>query len=105
MPAGQYTFDRTDIAPVGVILRSADGRTGAIATGQRIDDTYMTDAVTPGITFERVGDEYFLSDIWAGPGYSGIQIDTSGARKEAARERAAAKPETVVIVAVATGSR
>jgi len=51
------------------------------------------------LTFRRYGGDYFLVNVWAGPGIGGRSIPMSSSEKERAKSASLGKPEVVTILA------
>src|SRR5438094_822043 len=64
LPAGQYTFERNQLIPQLVMIRSTDGRTTARGFTTRVySHTSQTQAK---LVFHRYGNQYFLAQVWRG---------------------------------------
>ena len=77
LPAGQYALDQGP-APGIVMIRSADGKSGAFVLTYAAFSAVAHDK--PSLVFHRYGSTYYLSEVW-GPGNDGRKLPP------AARER------------------
>ena len=100
MPAGEYTMDAGRLSPGVLMVRNSESADDAIALGQPQGASYMAKTTTPELIFNRVGDRYFLSQVWTGFNGNGIEVSPSRDQKKAAREQAANEFDTVVVAAL-----
>ena len=79
-PAGKYTLKRADDTNPGVLEISNDKGRGTIffdvETAQAKKDPRQTKLV-----FEKIGDQYFLSEIWASGTNVGYRLPKTNAEK------------------------
>jgi len=94
LPAGNYTVEpySKDNNNVWLIQRRYTNTTALVTTNPvRANETQEKST----LVFQKIGDQYFLSQIWTGGGNSGRQLRTPNVKNEVAKiER-----ETVVIAA------
>jgi hypothetical protein len=81
MPAGQYTVKRLDsVNPNAMEIRSADGAERLVFL------VGSAQAVTPSdqtkLVFDRVGDHYFLSEIFEVGNRTGVELKQSRAERQ-----------------------
>lgn len=82
LPAGEYTISQNTLNGV-VYLRSVDGKPAAGA---------ITHGVAPNVAgkasklvFNKYGDTYFLSEVWASTVYTGWKLRATPAEREFAK--------------------
>ena len=94
MPAGSYELQK--VGDRATLIASADGAAKKIVLSYHCESREMQD---PKLVFDKIGDRYFLSQIWMTQSESGLQLPASKLEKEV-RMSANAEPagaETVVI--------
>ncbi|HZE72934.1 MAG TPA: hypothetical protein VE135_25760 [Pyrinomonadaceae bacterium] len=99
LPAGKYEIKTLDAetSPSILELRSADGRTSVVfdtQNAQRREDEF---ANKTELVFDKVGDQYFLSQIWVSGSASGSELPKSRMEKRLAGD--GTQPEKHSIVA------
>ena len=73
LPAGKYTVKRLDETEPQVLeIRSANGRTAVVFEAQNAQTTQIPRDAE--LVFDKVGDQYFLSQIWADDSDIGYQL-------------------------------
>jgi len=92
-PAGSYTASTNIGSSAAMVLRSLDGKSSVMALSNGVQSKRRTE---PVLVFNRYGDEYFLFQVWTGPGETGRQLVPSRHEAELA---AAAKRNVQVVVA------
>jgi hypothetical protein len=94
LPAGSYTAGTNMGSGSLIVLRSADCKSSVMALSNGV---HPSDGHTQArFVFNRYGDEYFLFQVWTGPGGSGRQLIPSRHEAELA---AAAKRNVQTVVA------
>jgi hypothetical protein len=94
LPAGSYTAGTNMGSGALIVLRSADGKSSVMTIS---NGAHSPDGRTqPRLIFNRYGDEYFLFQVWTGPGGEGRQLMQS---KREAEMAAAAKRNIQTVVA------
>jgi hypothetical protein len=96
LPAGQYTIRRMDsVAPWVMQIRNADG------TRRMVFLVSSAQAhKTPGQTklvFDRVGDKYFLAEIFEIGNSSGVELQKSRVEEKLEKEGALTQLHSVVV--------
>jgi hypothetical protein len=89
LPAGSYTIRRLDSQPGVMEIRDADGeRVLVFLTGsaQAAKEPKQTELI-----FDRVGDQYFLSEIFEGGNSTGAEVRKSRAERSLEKEIAIVK--------------
>jgi hypothetical protein len=86
LPAGKYEIKQLDnISPKVLELRSADGHTSVVFDTEdaqtRGDDQTVSKTE---LVFDKVGDQYFLSQIWVSGSTSGNDVPKSRMEKRLA---------------------
>ena len=80
LPAGRYTVKRLDDTEPHVLeIRSANGRTAVIFEAENAEANEIPR--NPELVFDKVGDQYFLSQIWASDSNIGYQLPKTKAEK------------------------
>jgi hypothetical protein len=80
LPAGKYTVRRVDdIEPRVLEIRSADGRTAVVFEAENAQANQIPRKAE--LVFDKVGDQYFLSQIWTSDSDSGYQLPKTKAEK------------------------
>jgi hypothetical protein len=92
LPSGSYTVD-TSLAPGVLRFTPANGKPSAVILSHAAQSTTPTQSK---LVFNRYGDQYFLSQFWAGDSNTGHELTKSPLEKEAA---AAAKRTSTTLVA------
>lgn len=73
LPAGKYTLQRLDEADPKVLeIRTANGRTAIIFEAENAQIASIPH--NPELVFDKIGDQYFLSQIWANDSDIGYQL-------------------------------
>ncbi|MGA9770651.1 MAG: hypothetical protein WBV94_16545 [Blastocatellia bacterium] len=81
LPAGKYTIKVSDDKDLSVlVLRSANGRRSALFQTQDIQAN-QTPRKTE-LVFDKVGDAYFLSQIWLSGSDQGVELEKSKAEQK-----------------------
>ena len=81
LPAGRYTIKVSDDTNLNVlVLRSANGRRSALFQTQDIQAD-QTPRQTE-LTFNKIGDTYFLSQIWLAGSDQGVALEKSKAEQK-----------------------
>lgn len=80
LPAGKYTVKRLDDTQPNVLdIRSADGRTAVVFEAESVQANQIpSDAA---LVFDKVGEQYFLSTIWASDSNIGYQLPKTKSEK------------------------
>lgn len=94
LPAGEYTIQSMDMSGMTLAIRDAEGRqVGQVQTirCEKLDSSKETKLV-----FHRLGDRYFLSQVWVVGQNDGHELSRSRQEKEVALNTA---EENVVITA------
>jgi hypothetical protein len=86
LPAGEYTFERNQIIPQLLMIRSIDGR--ATARGFTMHVKSQTTQSQARLVFHRYGNRYFLAQVWRGVMDDGLAFLKSRAERAAAKESA-----------------
>jgi hypothetical protein len=95
LPAGQYDLTSlNDGANKLSVLRGSDGRSNAIFSANRVESRNASDKTK--LVFHRVGDQYFLRQIWAEGAYAGRELPPTKLESELAMNNS---PEQVVVLA------
>lgn len=78
LPAGEYFIVRnTQLSAEGLMIRSTDGRHGAFVLTKSVQAEDRQGASQ--LVFNRYGDHYFLSRVWASGQNNGRELFTSRA--------------------------
>lgn len=98
LPAGQYTIKRLDsVNPNAMEIRSADG------VERLVFLVGSAEAVTPPdqtkLVFDRVGDQYFLSEIFEVGDRSGVELKKSRAERRLEKEDGIGQLHSVAVPA------
>jgi hypothetical protein len=90
LPAGKYTIKVLDSDEPNVLeISSADGRTSVLVNTEDTQSARTPDKTK--LVFDKVGDQYFLSQVWIAGDESGSQLvktkmeqrlENSGANRE-----------------------
>ena len=98
LPAGEYTIKRTYSADPGLMqIRSADGDevllfvVGSAEAAKQPDQTKLI--------FDRVGDRYFLSEIFEEGNSTGVELPKSRAERDLLKEGAITQLHSVAVPA------
>ena len=98
LPAGKYTIKRTYSADPGIMqIRSANGDevllfvVGSAQAAKEPDQTRLI--------FDRVGDRYFLSEIFEEGNTTGVELPKSRAEREMEKEGAITQLHSVAVPA------
>jgi hypothetical protein len=94
LPAGEYTIQSMDLSGMTLAIRNAEGKqVGQVQTNrcQKLDAAKETKLV-----FHRLGDQYFLSQVWVIGQSDGHEFSKTRQEKEVALNTA---EENVVITA------
>ena len=80
LPPGKYTVKRLDDNEPQVLeIRSANGRTAVIFEAENAQANQIPR--NPELVFDKVGDQYFLSQIWSSDSDIGYQLPKTKAEK------------------------
>jgi hypothetical protein len=80
-PAGQYTIDRPNSNdPDLLLIRSADNHVALFLNAQDIQARQMPDKSE--LVFDKIGNDYFLSQIWMAGEDTGREIPKPRAERE-----------------------
>lgn len=92
--AGEWTLMKVSSGPAHVwLLKDVDGRNSALAVA---NSDYKQLSAETKLTFNRYGEQYFLSEIWM-PGEVGYYLPPS--KQEKALRVAGLRPERTVMFA------
>jgi hypothetical protein len=95
LPSGAYDISSlNDGANKMSVLRGSDGRSNAIFSANRVESRKASDKTK--LVFHRVGDQYFLRQIWAEGAYAGRELPPTKLETELAMNHS---PEQVVVLA------
>ncbi len=94
LPAGTYEFRTAD--ENAVMIHNSKTSAGALTLAQR---EYPSNA-SPRLIFHRVGNQYFLAEIWGAAGNDGMRLPASKLEKESQIASGPANTEEVVIAMV-----
>lgn len=95
LPAGDYTVGKPGIAQHVLQIQSTDGKCNAFVMTQSAETT--KGKLEGKLVFNRYGNQYFLSQVWA-PGNSiGHQLRMSKQERQIAKN--AAKPKVEILTA------
>src|SRR5580700_10218506 len=90
LPAGTYEVKVTSQSPSVIMIRNHE--TGAAALSiARTDGAGSTESK---LVFDRIGNQYFLIEVWNGLGADGMIVPTSKHQKELKKELELAKGPT-----------
>ena|SRR6185295_16114606 len=96
LPAGEYTIRRIYSTAPGVMeIRSADGHEKMVflvGTAESNKTPNQTELI-----FDRVGDQYFLSEIFEIGNSDGVELPKTRAERKLEKEGAAAEIHSVVV--------
>ena len=82
LPAGKYEIWRfDDNIPNLLQIRSANGRTTVLFETEDAQDRGGQPAIKTELVFDKVGDRYFLSQIWTAGEASGSELSKSRMEK------------------------
>jgi hypothetical protein len=83
LPAGDYTINRAENTPGMMLLRSEDSHSAVFFA---VENTYSLQiAKQTELVFNKVGDRYFLSQIWVAGEDLGRELPKSRAERELER--------------------
>jgi hypothetical protein len=98
LPAGKYTIKRTYSADPGVMqIRNADGDEVVlfvVGSAQAAKEPQQTRLI-----FDRVGDRYFLSEIFEEGNITGVELPKSRAERDLVKEGAITQLHSVAVPA------
>jgi hypothetical protein len=98
LPAGKYTIKRTYSADPGVMqIRNADGDEVVlfvVGSAQAAKEPHQTRLI-----FDRVGDRYFLSEIFEEGNITGVELPKSRAERDLVKEGAITQLHSVAVPA------
>jgi hypothetical protein len=77
-----------------LLLRGPDSHSNVMVSGNRVESFKGSDATK--LVFDRVGDQYFLREVWTEGANSGRQFPKSKLESELAMNNS---PEPVVVLA------
>jgi hypothetical protein len=81
LPAGKYTIRVSDDTNLNLlVVRSTDGRTAAFFQTQDVQAN-QTPRQTE-VVFDKIGDSYFLSQLWLAGSNQGVELEKSKAEKK-----------------------
>jgi len=81
LPAGRYTLRRLDqTEPQSLEIRSANGHKAVLFEAQNAQTPQIPR--DPQLVFNKVGDQYFLSQIWANDTNLGYELPRTKAEEE-----------------------
>lgn len=101
LPAGKYEIKGLDDSTPGVLeLTSLDGRTRVVFETDAAQTRDGEPSSKTELVFDKVGDEYFLSQVWVSGNGSGSQVGKSKMEKKL--EEGGSQPERHSIAAVLT---
>jgi hypothetical protein len=86
LPAGTYEVRVATTSAEAIVIQNHETSAGALSIARR-ESPRSTNAK---LVFHRVGNEYFLAEIWRGSGYDGMIVPTSKQEKELEKELQAA---------------
>ena len=82
LPAGNYEIRRLDDnAPNVLVIRSANGHTSVVFETEGAQLPADQAARTTELAFDKVGDRYFLSQVWVAGDSSGSELPKSRMEK------------------------
>ena len=97
LPAGKYEIKMLDDrTPNLLILRSADGDTSVIFGTENAQRRDNQPAQKTELVFNKVGDKYFLSQIWVSGSSSGSEVPKLRVDKRLAGDGSQPKEHSVV---------
>jgi hypothetical protein len=97
LPAGKYEIRTLDDASSDVlILRSADGDTSVIFVTENTRRRDNQPAAKTELVFNKVGDNYFLSQIWVTGNASGSELPKSRMERRLAGDSSLSEKHSVV---------
>src|SRR5664279_6317845 len=79
LPAGTYEIQADDTIPGTVMIRNHQTSAAAMSIAQR---EYPRGDTTAKLVFHKVGNQYFLAEIWKGSDAEEMVIPTSRQKKE-----------------------
>ncbi len=95
LPSGAYEIRSLGDGPDRMLLlQGPDGHSNAIVSANRIESLKGSDRTK--LVFDRVGDQYFLREIWTEGARSGRQFPKSKLESELAMNNS---PEHVIVLA------
>ena len=98
MPAGEYTIKRPYAASEGVMeIRSMDGHARMVFLVESAQIGRVPDQTE--LIFDRVGDQYFLSEIFEAGNNIGVELPKSRAERKLEKEGAAIQIRSVDVPA------
>lgn len=104
LPAGEYSVKR--LTQTSMLIRSADGQRSAIAVTPRTARTGENEkAAQERLVFHKLGNQYFLAQVWMNKGSEGRELNKSDAERQAVKEQNLAMggtaPQKVAVAASA----
>jgi hypothetical protein len=93
MPAGDYKIIALSDRVLEVL--NLDGKHGQLVAKQMSVQSFKDQS--PKLVFHKYGDQYFLSEIWAGDSHTGIALSESKREKEVAMAGLPNTSETVIV--------
>ena len=81
LPSGSYEIRTLDDFPGVLELRSVNGRTAVLVDTDNVEAKGDRTEKKSELVFNKVGDKYFLSDIWSTGSASGLEVRKSRMEK------------------------
>jgi hypothetical protein len=81
LPAGKYEIRTTEDLPNVLDIRSTDGRTSVLVDTENVEAKDRRPVNKSEAIFEKIGDNYFLSEIWVAGSGSGSELTKSKREK------------------------
>jgi hypothetical protein len=75
LPAGQYSLQSIEQAPDALTIRNREARVSGLTMTHRCEK--LNPAAKTVLVFHRLGDQYFLSEVWVAGSSRGITIPQS----------------------------
>ena len=98
LPAGKYEIRAMDQMPGVLELRSVNGHTAVFFDAENVDAKVNQTSTKTELVFDKVGDKYFLSQVWVAGGDTGSELVKS--RMEKRLEGSGMKSERHSIAAI-----
>src|SRR6266446_1016384 len=104
LPAGKYNIKALDEnAPSVLVISSLDGRTSVAFDTENATTRSDRAATTTELVFDKVGDRYFLSQVWVSGSNSGSELAKSRSQKKL--EGSGSKAERQSVAALTKSSK
>jgi hypothetical protein len=87
LPAGTYEIKSLSQSPNLIMIRNYETMAGALSIARR-EGPRSTESK---LVFDRVGTQYFLTEVWKGSGAGGMIVPTSKQEEELKKELQLAK--------------